>query len=72
MPEDTNGNGARKRLMPSNSTTIGTLGGVGFAPVLVWIATTFAHVEMPAEVAAALGSVVGNLIGYFFEGGRKA
>ena len=25
-----------------------------------------------AEIAASIGAVVGNLVGYFFEGGRKS
>lgn len=60
-----------QRLMPSNSTTIGTVGGAGLAPVLVWIFSTFTSVVMPPEVAAAMGAVIGNLLGYFFEGGKK-
>jgi outer membrane lipoprotein SlyB len=61
-----------KRLMPSNSTTVGTLGGAGVGPILVWALGAFTGVVVPPEIAAAIGSVVGNLIGYFFEGGRKA
>jgi hypothetical protein len=64
----TNGN---KRLMPSNSTTIGTVGGAGLAPLIVWLIGLFGT-EMPPEAAAGVGSVIGNLIGYFFEGGRKS
>lgn len=72
MPEDTQppGNG-NKRLMPSNSTTIGTVSGVGLGPIIVWAIGTFTGVVVPPEVAASIGAVVGNLCGYFFEGGRK-
>lgn len=61
-----------KRLMPSNSTTIGTIGGAGVGPIFVWALHAFTGVEVPAEIAAAIGSLLGNLIGYFFEGGRKS
>jgi outer membrane lipoprotein SlyB len=59
------------RYMPSNSTAIGTLGGAGVAPIIVWALGAFTHVIVPAEIAAALGSVIGNGLGYFFEGGRR-
>jgi hypothetical protein len=59
-----------KRLMPSNSTTIGTVGGAGLAPLIVWLIGLLGA-EMPAEAAAGVGSVIGNLIGYFFKGGRQ-
>jgi outer membrane lipoprotein SlyB len=75
MSDDTNApeNGAlRPRLMPSNSTTVGTLGGASAGPILVWALGAFTHVTVPPEIAAAIGSVVGNVIGYFFEGGRKS
>lgn len=75
MPENTqppgNGNGKRLIAPPSNSTTMGTLGGVGMGPIIVWLITTFTGVEVPPEIAASIGAVIGNLIGYFFEGGRK-
>lgn len=68
---DENGQ-TQPRLMPSNSTTIGTLGGAGVGPIIVWALGAFTGVMVPPEIAAAIGSVVGNLIGYFFEGGRKS
>lgn len=61
-----------KRLMPSNSTTVGALGGVGVGTIVVWAITAFTGVQVPAEVAASIGALLANLIGYFFEGGRKA
>lgn len=72
MPEENGAPMNGKRLMPSNSTTIGTVGGAGVGPILVWALSTFGHVVVPAEIAASIGAVVGNLIGYFFEGGRKS
>lgn len=62
---------ASPRLMPSNSTTVGTLGGAGIAPIIVWVLNTYTGAAVPPEIAAAIGSLVGNFIGYFFEGGRK-
>lgn len=64
---------APKRLIapPSTSTTVGTLGGAGVGPIIVWALSAFGGVEVPPEVAASIGAVVGNLIGYFFEGGRR-
>jgi uncharacterized membrane protein len=61
-----------RRLMPSNSTTVGTIGGASLAPVIVWIINQFTTQPMPAEVAAPLGAFIGNFVGYFFEGGRKS
>lgn len=69
MSEDTK-DGALKRLMPSNSTTIGTLGGIGVSPLLVWL-VSLTGTTMPPEAAASAGALVGNVIGYFFEGGRR-
>lgn len=63
---------AGPRYMPSNSTTIGTLGGAGLSPLIIWALNTYTHANMPAEVAASAGAFIGNLIGYFFEGGRKS
>lgn len=62
---------ASTRYMPSASTTVGTLGGAGVGPIIVWALTAFTNVVMPPEVAAAIGAVIGNAIGYFFEGGRR-
>lgn len=69
---DENQENAARRFMPSNSTTIGTVGGAGIGPIVVWLVGAFGGVTVPPEIAAAIGSVTGNLIGYFFEGGRKA
>lgn len=63
--------GVVPRYMPSNSTTIGTLGGAGLSPLIVWALNTYTHASMPPEIAASAGALIGNLIGYFFEGGRK-
>lgn len=66
----TNGNG-NKRLMPSNATSIGVASGAGAGPIVVWLLGLWTHTVIPPEVGAAIGSVVGHLTGYFFEGGRK-
>jgi outer membrane lipoprotein SlyB len=67
-----NETGGNKRLMPSNSTTVGVLGGAGVGSIVVWALGAFTSVVVPPEIAASIGALVGNLIGYFFEGGRKA
>jgi hypothetical protein len=66
---DQNGT-APKRLMPSNSTLIGGVGGAGLAPIVVWI-TSVLGLEMDAGTAAAFGALIGNILGYFFDGGRR-
>lgn len=71
MPEETSVSSKRLIAPPSASTTIGTFGGVGAGPIIVWALAAFAHVTIPPEIAASIGAFVGNLIGYFFEGGRK-
>jgi outer membrane lipoprotein SlyB len=67
-----NETGGNKRLMPSNSTTVGVLGGAGVGSIVVWALGAFTGVVVPPEIAASIGALVGNLIGYFFEGGRKS
>jgi len=71
MSEETSAPTNGKRLMPSNSTTVGTVSGAGVGTIIVWALGAFWHVAVPPEVAASIGAVVGNFIGYFFEGGRK-
>ena len=61
-----------KTAMPSNSTIVGGIGGAGVGTVLVWVCRAFFKVEMPPDVAVIVGSLIGNAVGYFFEGGRKA
>lgn len=61
-----------KRLMPSNSTTVGTLAGGSLATIIVWLLEALGHLTVPSTVASAIGAVVGNGVGYFFEGGRKS
>lgn len=65
-PVPTNG----ARLMPSSSTVIGGLGGAGLAPLVILTAAHFG-IPLDAGSAAAIGSLIGNALGYFFEGGRK-
>jgi hypothetical protein len=57
--------------LPSNSTTIGLVAGGGAAATIIWAAREFFGVEIPPDVAVWLGSALGALIGYPFEGGRK-
>jgi hypothetical protein len=56
---------------PSNSTLVAAFGGGGTAATVVWIAREFFALDIPAEVAVWLGSVLGGLLSYPFEGGRK-
>lgn len=65
-----NGNGNRVR-MPSNSTIVGTVGGVGAAPFIIWLLEAVIHQPVPTMAAASLGGLLGQLSGYLFEGGRK-
>lgn len=60
--------GARK-LAPSRPVTFGAVGGSPAGVVIVW-ALQLAGLEVPPEVAAGIGSLVGALIGYFVRGGR--
>lgn len=70
MAEETDSTPQPTWRAPSNSTTLGALGGASLTPIIIW-ALGLAHVAMPPEVAASAGAILGNLIGYFFEGGRK-
>lgn len=62
---------ARRSLKPSAPVAIGAAGGSPLG-VLVVYALQLAGVDVPAEVAAAIGSAVGALLGYFVKGGRRA
>lgn len=56
--------------LPSRATVGGSiLGGIGLAPLIVWLLGQFG-IDMPGEVAAIVGGLISNLVGYFFEGGR--
>ena len=59
------------KLRPSNSTLIGAFAGGGAATTLIWIAHQFFSVDIPPDVATWLGSVLGGVLGYPFEGGRR-
>lgn len=49
---------------PSAKTGFTILGGA-ITTVLVWIATEFTGIQVPAEVAAALTTIVAGLIAWF-------
>lgn len=57
---------------PSNSTFASVGIGVPVAIVLAWISHQFLLVDVPGEVQAALGAIVSSVVGYFFQGGRRA
>ena len=59
-------------MNPSNSTVASVAVGVPAATIISWILNTFAGVEVPGPVEAALGALLGAAIGYFFAGGRRA
>lgn len=60
---------AKLARRPTAPVVAGAAGGSPLGVVLVW-ALAQAGIDMPAEVAAAVGSFVGALVGYFTKGGR--
>lgn len=58
-----------RRLKPSTPVTVGAVGGSPAGVVIVW-ALALAGIDVSAEVAAAIGSVVGAALAYFGRGGR--
>jgi hypothetical protein len=59
-------------MKPSTSTVASVGIGVPVATILSWIVSTFAGVEVPGPVEAALGVVIGAIVGYFFLGGKAS
>lgn len=57
---------------PSSSTIASATVGTALAVVTVWLIEAFAGVTVPATVGAALGTIGGAVIGYFFPGGTRA
>jgi hypothetical protein len=54
-----------------SASTVASIGlGIPIATVAAWLLTTCCHVDMPAEVQAAMGALIGAIIGYLFNGGR--
>lgn len=60
-----------EKIKPSSSSVSSAAIGVPLGIVVVWALHQFAGVDMPAEVASAVGALVGALSGYFFYGGRS-
>jgi uncharacterized membrane-anchored protein len=58
-------------LIPSQSTIASVGIGIPIATIFSWVVQTFAQVEVPGEVQAAIGAVVSAIVGYFFVGGRR-
>jgi Ca2+/H+ antiporter len=56
---------------PSPSTVASIALGVPVATIVSWLLNTFLTVVVPGPVEAAMGVVIGQLMGYFFLGGRK-
>lgn len=44
--------------------TIGTIGGVSLAPLVVWLVDAIWHLQMPAEAAAAIGALIAQIANY--------
>lgn len=57
---------------PSSSTFASATLGTALAVVTVWIIEAATGVQVPGEVGAALGTIGGALVGYFFPGGTRA
>lgn len=58
-------------MKPSNSTLASVGIGIPLATIASWVVTTFAGIEVPGPVEAAIGAVLGALAGYWFEGGQQ-
>lgn len=58
-------------MTPSNSTLASAGLGLPAAIVIAWLAGQF-QLDMGAEVQTALGVIISTLVGYFFEGGKRA
>lgn len=61
---------SKRNLTPSRSVAVGTPVG-GAAGVLLTVALQALGVPVTAELAAALGTVIGAAVAYFTRGGRK-
>lgn len=59
-------------MSPSNSTIASATLGAPLAILLCWLVKAFAHTEVPVEVGAAMGGIIGALAGYFPQGGQSA
>ena len=55
---------------PSASTAAGLVIGAPLAAIVAWSLKAFAHVDMPAEIASALGALIAAVVGYFPAGGN--
>lgn len=53
---------------PSVSTVVSVALGAPLGTVVVWL-IGLSGVVVPAEVASAIGALLGALVGYFFPGG---
>lgn len=61
----------RRPSLPSRPVAVGTIGGTSLAPLAVWLLGLFG-IEVPPEVAATIGSLLGGVFGYIVRGGRKS
>jgi hypothetical protein len=49
---------------PTRKVTMGAIGGVPFAVLIVWALTTYGGVEVPPEVGGAIGAIATCLLSY--------
>ncbi|HEY7483139.1 MAG TPA: hypothetical protein VH912_01635 [Streptosporangiaceae bacterium] len=52
-----------KRVAPEKKVTAATL-AAAVTTIVIWILRTFAHIDIPAEVAVAISTVVVAVAGY--------
>lgn len=57
---------------PSTSTVASAGIGIPVATIASWVLNTFAGVDVPGPVEAALGAVISTIIGYLFLGGKAS
>lgn len=57
-------------MSPSNSTIASATLGAPLAILLCWLVKAFAHTEVPVEVGAAMGGIIGAMAGYLPQGGQ--
>lgn len=65
--------GEPRSLKPSTSTVVSGAIGIPLGIVVVWVIKILLpeNLELPIEVASAIGSLVAAIVGLFGEGGRS-
>lgn len=57
-------------LAPSSSTVVSLAIGAPVVIIIGWILDQFYKIQLPNEVAVALGAILSSVLGYFANGGR--